>query len=120
MYHQQQRVIDACSLAEAGCAVQDADAVLTTRDKLKGGEDALILSARAAGPTIGGGPPRAWGASYSTFGFNAVGGWRFAAPEPSTAIRLSTARPAIARRVGMLALPMCGVSTTFGTSSRSG
>ena len=52
MYHQQQQVIDACSLAEAGCAVQDADAVLTTRDKLKGGEDALILSARAAGQPI--------------------------------------------------------------------
>ena len=32
--------------------MQDADAVLTTRDKLKGGEDALILSARAAGQPI--------------------------------------------------------------------
>ena len=32
--------------------MQDADAVLTTREKLKGGEDALIQSARAAGQPI--------------------------------------------------------------------
>ena len=32
--------------------VQDADAVLTTRDRLKGGDDALIVAARAAGQPI--------------------------------------------------------------------
>ena len=31
---------------------QGADAVLTTRDRLKGGDDALIMSARAAGQPI--------------------------------------------------------------------
>ena len=55
-----------------------------------------------------------------TSGFNAVGGTRRAGPLPSVAIRLSAARFAIARRVGRLALAMCGVSTTFGTSSRPG
>ena len=32
--------------------MQDADAVLTTRDRLKGGDDALIVAARAAGQPI--------------------------------------------------------------------
>ncbi|CAK0785286.1 hypothetical protein CVIRNUC_008492 [Coccomyxa viridis] len=32
--------------------LQDADAVLTTRDRLKGGDDALIMAARAAGQPI--------------------------------------------------------------------
>ena len=42
---------------ETGCIkcalqAQDADAVLTTRDRLKGGDDALIVAARAAGQPI--------------------------------------------------------------------
>ena len=50
--NQDWRISKACSLVDMDAAAQDADAVLTTRDKLKGGEDALILSARAAGQPI--------------------------------------------------------------------
>ena len=42
------------------------------------------------------------------------------APFSKKAIRLSAARLAMARRVGTVALAMCGVSTTLGTVSRSG
>ena len=38
----------------------------------------------------------------------------------SAAIRLSTARSAIARRVATVALAMCGVSTTLGTVEQVG
>jgi hypothetical protein len=48
-----------------------------------------------------------------------VGGAR-PTPGSSRQIRFSAARLAIARRVGRLALAMCGVSTTLGSVSRSG
>ncbi|ABA49248.1 hypothetical protein BURPS1710b_2925 [Burkholderia pseudomallei 1710b] len=56
----------------------------------------------------------------STPGLIGFGGRPARGPAPSAAIRLSAARFAIARRVPSLALAMCGVSTTFGTSSSAG
>ena len=43
-----------------------------------------------------------------------------ARPVVKKAIRLSAAKSAMAWRVGMVALAMCGVSTTLGTLSKSG
>ena len=54
-----------------------------------------------------------------TSGLIGFGGLPARGPSPSAAIRLSAARLAIARRVASVALAICGVSTTFGSSSKS-
>src|SRR5690606_35567471 len=56
----------------------------------------------------------------AAFPVTGVGGLPACGPRPSAAVRLSTARLAIARRVARLALPTCGVSTTLRSASSFG